>query len=84
MELGKVEYCRRSGTVIIVKLDSEETKRKVMRNKNKLKGETIYIENDLTWEERKTQERISRWAKTQKEKGKGVKIGMGRVKIGNV
>lgn len=80
----KVEYCRRSGTVIIVKLDSEETKREVMRNKNKLKGETIYIENDLTWEERKTQERISRWAKTQKEKGKEVKIGMGRVKIGNV
>lgn len=55
----KVEYCS-SGTVIIVKLDREETKREIMRNKNKLKWETIYIENDLTWEERKTQERISR------------------------
>lgn len=52
-----------------------------MRNKNKLKGETIYIENDLTWEERKIQERISRWAKIQK--GKEVKIRMGRVKIDN-
>lgn len=30
------------------------------------------------------QERISRWTKTQKEKGKEIKIGMGRVKIGNV
>lgn len=77
----KVEYCRRSGTVTIVKLDREETKREIMRNKNKLKGETIYIENDLTWEERKIQERISRWAKIQK--GKEVKIRMGRVKIDN-
>lgn len=76
----KVEYCR-SGTVIIVKLDREETKREIMRNKNKLKWETIYIENDLTWEERKIQERISRWAKIQK--GKEVKIRMGRVKIDN-
>lgn len=77
----KVEYCRRSGTVIIVKLDRKETKREIMRNKNKLKGETIYIENDLTWEKRKIQERISRWAKIQK--GKEVKIRMGRVKIDN-
>lgn len=67
--------------VIIVKLDRKETKREIMRNKNKLKGETIYIENDLTWEERKIQERISRWAKIQK--GKEVKIRMGRVKIDN-
>lgn len=32
-----------------------------MRSKNKLRGEKIFIENDLTWEERKTQERIYRW-----------------------
>lgn len=40
----KVEYCRMSGTVIIMKLDRKETKREIMRNKNKLKGETIYRE----------------------------------------
>lgn len=79
-----IEQCKKNGTVIIVKLDREETKREVMKNKNKLKGGTVFIENDLTWEERRKQERISRWVKIQKEKGKEVKVGIGRVKIGNV
>lgn len=29
-----------------------------MRNKSKLKREAIFIENDLNWEERRTQEKI--------------------------
>jgi len=31
-----------------------------MRNKYKLKGEKIYIENDLTYEKRKVQEKMSK------------------------
>jgi len=40
------------------KLGSEEEKKEVMRKKNRIKGDQIFIENDLTWRERKTQERI--------------------------
>jgi len=52
--------CRESGTVLVVKLESEEEKREVMRNKHRLKGEKIYIENDLSWEERNIQVKINK------------------------
>lgn len=55
-----------------------------MKNKNKLKEGNIYIENDLTWEERKIQERISRWGKEEKSKGKEIKIGLGKVRINGI
>jgi len=73
--------CRENGAVVVVKLETDETKKEVMRNKHKLKGERIFIENDLSWEERKTQGVINRWAKIQREKGIEVKIGIGRVKL---
>lgn len=73
--------CRESGTVVIVKLENEEAKKEIMRNKFKLKGDRIYIENDLSWEERKIQEKINKWAKGQKEKGLEVKVGVGRVRV---
>jgi len=34
-----------------------------MRNKFKLKGGRIFIENDLSFEERKVQEKMNKWAK---------------------
>ncbi|XP_020296584.1 histone-lysine N-methyltransferase, H3 lysine-79 specific-like [Pseudomyrmex gracilis] len=37
--------------------------------------------NDLSWEERKIQEKIHRWAKEKREKGEEVKIGTRKVKI---
>lgn len=58
----KIESCRISGN-IIVKLGNEEEKKKVMKKKSRLKslkGERIFIENDLTWEERKIQEKINK------------------------
>jgi len=76
--------CRESGTVLVVKLESEEEKREVMRNKHRLKGEKIYIENDLSWEERNTQIKINKWAKEQKGRGLEVKIGVGRVRVRGV
>lgn len=65
----------------IAKIESKEKKREIMRNKYKLKGEKFYIENDLSWEERRTQEQITRWAKEQKAKGEEVKVGLGRIRI---
>lgn len=57
-----------------VKLESEKVKKEVMRNKFKLKGEKIFIKNDLSWEERKIQDKINRWAKTERKRagGKGM------------
>lgn len=37
-----------------------------MKNKNKLKGKKVYVENDLAFEERKRQEMISKWVKEKK------------------
>jgi len=73
--------CRESGAVVVVKLETDEIKREIMRNKYILKGGKIFIENDLSWEERKTQGEINKWAKVQKEKGIDVKIGIGRVRV---
>lgn len=49
-----------------------------MRNKFILKGEKIFIENDLSWEKRKIQKKINR-VKKQREKGLEVKAKLGRV-----
>ena len=43
---------------MIIKVGNEEMKRE-MRNKNKLRGK-IFFENDLSFEERKTQIRINK------------------------
>lgn len=52
-----------------------------MRNKNKLKGKNIFINNDLTWEERKLQEKLNKWAKEEREKGRSIHVGLASVKI---
>lgn len=64
----KVINCWNSGTVIIVKLQSEKREREIMRNKHRLKGDMIFIENDLSWKKRRIQERINRWVKDRKRK----------------
>lgn len=42
-----------------------------MKKKCKFKGEKIFIENDLTWEDRKRQERIGKWVREQKKQRGG-------------
>lgn len=49
----KIMECRNSGPVIVAKVENEEKKKEIMEGKSKLIGENIYIENDLSWEERK-------------------------------
>lgn len=52
-----------------------------MKDKIKLKGDRIFIENDLSWDERKIQEKINKWAKEQKSKKEEIKVELGRVRI---
>jgi len=59
-----------SGKVISAKLENEEIKREIMTRKSRLKRGKIFIDNDLTWEERKIQEKIYRWAKEYKSRNK--------------
>lgn len=73
--------CRVIGSVIIAKMENGEAKEEVMCNKSKLKGENLFIENDLTWEERKIQERIYKWVRREKEKGREVKAGYAKVRV---
>lgn len=80
----KIVKCCESGKIIVGCLENEKMKWEVMRNKGKLKGEKIFIENDLSWEERRIQERINRWCREEREKDRDVKIGTGRVKIDGI
>lgn len=52
-----------------------------MKMKNKLKGEVIFIENDLIWQERRVQGKISKWAREKRSEGMDVKIGYGKLRI---
>jgi len=47
-EEARVVGCRESEEVMVVRLENEEEKKEVMRNKYRLKGESIFIENDLS------------------------------------
>jgi len=52
-----------------------------MQNKFRLKWESIFIENDLSWEGRNVQMRINRWVKEQEGKGLEIKVGVGRMRV---
>lgn len=57
-----------------MKLESE-MKRKIMRNKWKLRGEEVWIEEDLTWEERRLRWKMRQFAIKKEKRGKKVRIG---------
>jgi len=78
----KVEEVKRvraggGGGMVIVKIGSEEEKKGIMQNKWRLKGEEVWIEEDLTWEERKVRWKIRQLAIREEAKEKRVRIGQG-------
>jgi len=77
-EISDVKKC---GPVIVVRIVGEEGKKKVMSNKYKLKGGNVFIENDLSYEERKVQEKMNRWAREKRAEGVEVKVGRGRLRL---
>lgn len=67
---------------IVVALGSEDEKLEVMHNKSKLRnrpGNKVFIEDDLTKEEREIQKLIRQKAKEERNKGKQVKIGFSKL-----
>jgi hypothetical protein len=70
-------------TVSVVEVDKFENKLEIMRNKHKLKtiSEKVYINNDLTEQERKIQKVIQEIAKEERAKNQQVKIGYQKIII---
>lgn len=68
---------------IVAEVESWSMKQEIMTNKFKLRNTKIYIDNDLTVEERRIQKEIRSIAREEKGKGKKVKIGYQKITIGN-
>lgn len=56
---GIIETAQKRGAVVVAKVDTEY-KIGIMKNKGMLAGTKIYVENDLSWKERKKQELINK------------------------
>ena len=78
-------------TIIIGKEESKkilvktlwEEKQEVMKNKNKLRGKRIYIDNDWTVQEQKIQKGIREIAKEERKKGYTTRVGYKKLEVGD-
>lgn len=78
-EVKKASFIgRNENKGIVVELEHFEEKKKLMRGKTKLKGGNIYLDDDLTRNEREMQRKIREWAKRMRVGGKRVNVGYGR------
>lgn len=72
------------GEMIIIKVKKEEDKRKILENKGRLRGREVWVEEDLTFKERKMNWNLRRIREEEIRRGKMVKIGYGKICIENV
>lgn len=70
-----------NSNVALVELENWEKKQEVMSKKSRLDTKRIYIEYDLTYEERKVQVAIREKARKLQEEGKVVKVGYRKLNI---
>lgn len=75
IEAGKMD----KGGLVVIKVGSEGERREVLRNKWKLRGENVWIEEDLTWEERKVRWKLRELVSEQRSEGKLARLGQGGV-----
>ena len=81
-ELRRIRTTREDwGEMWLVSLDSGEEKRKIMEGKRKLKGEKIWITEDLTFGERRRRWMMKNIARVEEGKGKKVWLGADRMQI---
>jgi hypothetical protein len=70
--------------MILAKIEIWEQKKNIMLNKSKLKerkGEKMYVDDDLTNEERKTQKKLRKVTRKERDRGKSVKIEYRKMQI---
>lgn len=81
----RIEWAAKLGgensTTTVAKVQSWEGKREVMKLKNRLGDRKVYIDNDLTWEEREVQKSLRERARVERERGRRVKIGYRKICI---
>lgn len=72
-----------SSKTCLIEMANEEDKYKVMKNKSKLRNlsQQIFINNDLTKQERNKHKQMKVIAAQEKNKGKNVKIGYNRIVV---
>ncbi|XP_029054302.1 golgin subfamily A member 6-like protein 6 [Osmia bicornis bicornis] len=68
-------------SVMLLKIKSNELKRRIMENKKALKGREERIEEDLTWAERKTQWMLRKIGREEREKRRYVWVDHGKIRI---
>ena len=69
--------------LIRVELRCLEDKIAIMKNKNKLQGTDIYIDDDLTKQEREIQRTLRMRAREEREKGNEARVGYQKLMINN-
>ena len=82
-KIKQIETVGRSENIFKMEIDSLQNKIVIMRNKHKLKGQGIYIEDDLSKTERNIQYEIRRAAKEERERGKTVKVAYRKMIVGD-
>jgi len=81
-EVRKVKTGREErGGMAVVRLKSEAEKEEVMSRKKGLKGEKIWIEDDLTWKERQSKWKMREVAIAEERKGARVFVGNNKMRI---
>lgn len=71
--------------IALIKLNCLNEKIKLMKEKRKLKtqGIKVFIEDDLSKEDRTVQKSIRTWAQDERKKGRKIQIGFMKVKVDN-
>ncbi|XP_017889191.1 golgin subfamily A member 6-like protein 22 [Ceratina calcarata] len=69
--------------VSIVEMENWEAKQEVMKKKGKLRGKRIYIDHDMTQEERRVQKLLREKAREEINEGREAKVGYRKIKILN-
>jgi len=75
IEAGRTER----GCMIRVRVGSEEEKRRIWKNKGKLRGGEVWLEDDLTWEQRRIRGKLRQIAWREAREGRKVKVEQGRL-----
>lgn len=78
---ARVIKSKYTNPMVIAKVGDWEQKMQIMKNKAKLKGKPIYIDDDLAPNDRKMQAEIRNIAKNERRQGKTVKVGFGKINL---
>lgn len=82
---SKIKYIKMEGKegkeVAIVGTEDWQAKEKIMKEKSKLRGRNIFIDHDMTKEEREVQRKMRERARRKREEGKKVKIGYRKITV---